>query len=52
MPGFENVPGALGAAAALQARAAESAELDGRHRAWVARIRDEIFRLPRAGEPR
>jgi cysteine desulfurase len=41
-PGFENVPGALAAAAALQARVAESAELDARHRPLVERIRTQV----------
>jgi cysteine desulfurase len=44
-PGFENVPAALAAAAALQARAAEAADLEARHRAWVARVRAELPRL-------
>lgn len=47
VPGFENVAGALAAAAALQARAAESAELDARHRPLVERIRHEVPRLVR-----
>jgi cysteine desulfurase len=45
VPGFENVPGALAAAAALQARADEAAELDRRHRDWVDRIRGAVPRL-------
>lgn len=45
VPGFENVPGALAAAAALQARAGEAASLAERHRAWVDRIRAEVPRL-------
>lgn len=44
VPGFENVPGALAAAAALQARLAEAEELAARHTAWVARIREEVPR--------
>ncbi len=45
VPGFENVAGALAAAAALQARAGESADLDARHRPLVERIRREVPRL-------
>ncbi len=45
VPGFENVAGALAAAAALQARAGESADLDARHRPLVERIRHEVPRL-------
>ncbi len=45
VPGFENVPGALAAAAALQARAAQAEELDRRHRGWVERIRGAVPRL-------
>ena len=44
VPGFENVPGALAAAAALQARLAEAEELAARHTAWVERIREEVPR--------
>ena len=40
--GFENVPAALAAAAALQARLAERDELDARQRALVDRIRDRV----------
>ncbi|QWC85674.1 aminotransferase class V-fold PLP-dependent enzyme [Nocardioidaceae bacterium] len=43
--GFENVPAALAAAAALQARVAERAELDRRQRALITRIREEVPRL-------
>ena len=43
--GFENVPAALAAAAALQARVAERAALDRRQRDLVARIRSEVPRL-------
>lgn len=42
VPGFENVPGALAAAAALQARAAEASSLDGLHRRLVERIRTSV----------
>ena len=45
VPGFENVAGALAAAAALQARAGEAADLDARHRPLVDRIRREVPRL-------
>lgn len=45
VPGFENVPGALAAAAALQARVAEASSLDERHRPLVDRIRREVPRL-------
>ena len=44
VPGFENVPGALAAAAALQARLAEAEDLAARHTAWVSRIREEVPR--------
>ncbi|HEU0042561.1 MAG TPA: cysteine desulfurase family protein [Jiangellaceae bacterium] len=43
--GFENVPAALAAAAALRARAEESAELAGRHVAMVDRLRTRIPEL-------
>ncbi len=42
VPGFENVPGALAAAAALQARSAEAEALDARHRPLVERIRAQV----------
>ena len=42
VPGFENVPGALAAAAALQARAAEASSLDDVHRRLVERIRTSV----------
>jgi cysteine desulfurase len=42
VPGFEDVPGALAAAAALQARAAEAAALAATHCALVERIRNEV----------
>ena len=40
--GFENVPAALAAAAALQARLAERDELDARQRVLVDRVRDRV----------
>ncbi len=40
--GFENVPAALAAAAALQARLAEREEVDARQHRLVARIRDRV----------
>jgi cysteine desulfurase len=45
VPGFENVPGALAAAAALQARAAEASSLDEVHRGLVERIRTSVPQL-------
>ena len=44
--GFENVPGALAAAAALQAVVREREETDRRQRALVARIREAVGRIP------
>lgn len=44
--GFENVPAALGAAAALQAVVAERDEVDARQRALVDRIRAAVARIP------
>jgi cysteine desulfurase len=44
--GFENVPGALAAAAALQARVAERDELERRHRALSERLRGKLVGLP------
>ncbi len=44
--GFENVPAALGAAAALQAVVAERAEVDARQRALVDRIRARVAEIP------
>ncbi|MFF0340566.1 cysteine desulfurase family protein [Kribbella sp. NPDC004875] len=41
-PGFPDVPNTLAAAAALQARSAELAELDKQHRAWVDEIRHRV----------
>ena len=45
VPGFENVPGALAAAAALQARRAEADELVGRLAPLVDRIRVQVPQL-------
>jgi cysteine desulfurase len=45
VPGFENVPGAVAAAAALRARLAEADELNRRHSALVDRIRSRIPEL-------
>jgi len=44
--GFENVPGALAAAAALQAVVAERDETARRQSALVARIREQVARIP------
>jgi cysteine desulfurase len=44
--GFENVPGALAAAAALQAVVAEREEVDTRRRELVERIRTDVARIP------
>lgn len=44
--GFENVPAALAAAAALQAVVAERAETDARQRALVDRVRTAVASLP------
>ena len=44
--GFENVPGALAAAAALQAVVAEREETSRRQAALVARIREQVARIP------
>ncbi len=44
--GFENVPAALGAAAALQAVVAERAEVNARHHALVERIRAGVAAIP------
>lgn len=44
--GFENVPGALAAAAALQAVVAERAELNRRLHTMVADVRREVARIP------
>ena len=45
-PGFENVPGALAAAAALQAVVAERGEVDARQRALVHTVRERVARIP------
>nr|WP_246220933.1 aminotransferase class V-fold PLP-dependent enzyme [Phytoactinopolyspora mesophila] len=42
VPGFENIPAVLAAAAALRARAEEAEQLAARHRDLVERIRREI----------
>jgi cysteine desulfurase len=44
--GFENVPAALGAAAALQAVVAERDEVNARQRALVDRIRTRVAEIP------
>jgi cysteine desulfurase len=44
--GFENVPAALGAAAALQTVVAERAEVNARQHALVDRIREAVARIP------
>jgi cysteine desulfurase len=41
-PGFPNVPNALAAAAALQARLSEAVELDKQHRAWIDEVRRRV----------
>ncbi len=41
-PGFPDVPNLLAAAAALQARLTEAAELDRQHRAWIEEIRQRV----------
>jgi len=41
-PGFPDVPNTLAAAAALQARLTEAAELDKQHRAWIDEIRHRV----------
>jgi cysteine desulfurase len=41
-PGHPNIPAALAAAAALQARLAEADELDKRHRAWIDELRHRV----------
>ena len=45
-PGFENVPAALAAAAALQAVVAERDEVGARQRALVDRLRAAVSRIP------
>ncbi len=44
--GFEDVPAALAAAAALQARVAERDELNARHAAMADRLRAALARIP------
>jgi cysteine desulfurase len=44
--GFENVPAALAAAAALQAVTSEREEVNARHHALVDRIRASVARIP------
>jgi cysteine desulfurase len=44
-PGFENVPGALATAAALDARGTEVEAENALHRAWVDRVREQVPRL-------
>jgi cysteine desulfurase len=46
VPGFENVPAALGAAAALQAMVADRDQVGGRHREMVDRIRARVAEIP------
>jgi cysteine desulfurase len=41
-PGHPDIPAVLAAAAALQARRTEAAELDTRHRAWIDELRKRI----------
>lgn len=41
-PGFPDVPNALAAAAALQARLAEAEELNKQHRAWIDELRHRV----------
>ena len=41
-PGHPDIPAVLAAAAALQARRTESADLDSTHRAWIAELRERI----------
>ncbi|HEY0618949.1 MAG TPA: aminotransferase class V-fold PLP-dependent enzyme [Kribbella sp.] len=41
-PGHPNIPSALAAAAALQARLAEADELDKQHRAWIDELRQRV----------
>lgn len=41
-PGHPNIPAVLAAAAALQARRTEAADLDARHRRWIAELRDRL----------
>jgi cysteine desulfurase len=41
-PGHPDIPAVLAAAAALQARRTEAAELDVRHRQWIAELRTRL----------
>jgi cysteine desulfurase len=41
-PGHPNIPAALAAAAALQARLTEAAELSEQHRAWIDELRQRV----------
>ena len=41
-PGFPDVPSALAAAAALQARLSEAEELNKQHRAWIDEVRRRV----------
>jgi cysteine desulfurase len=41
-PGFPDIPNALAAAAALQARQAEAEELNRQHRAWIDELRHRV----------
>ena len=41
-PGFPDVPNALAAAAALQARLSEAEELNKQHRAWIDEVRRRV----------
>jgi cysteine desulfurase len=41
-PGFPDIPNALAAAAALQARQAEAAQLNKQHRAWIDEVRQRV----------
>lgn len=41
-PGFPDIPNALAAAAALQARQAEADELNKQHRAWIDELRHRV----------
>ena len=44
--GFENVPGALAAAAALRAVTSERDVVNARQHTWVDRIREQVARIP------
>ncbi|WP_406056853.1 cysteine desulfurase family protein [Kribbella sp. NBC_00889] len=41
-PGFPDIPNTLAAAAALQARLAEAADLNKNHRAWIDELRQRV----------